>query len=50
MNKMSESFLVQTSLDYDMPFHEVKRIARLYPKNFYEMLEDFIKERSNKLN
>jgi hypothetical protein len=45
MNKMSESFLVQTSLDYDMPLYEVKRIAKLYPKNFYEMLEYFIKER-----
>lgn len=47
---MSESFLVQTSLDYDLPLHEVKRIAKLYPNNFYEMLEFLIKERSNKLN
>ena len=47
---MSESFLHQTSLDYDMQLHEVRRIAKLYPNNFYEMLEDFIKTRSSKNN
>ena len=46
-NNMSEGFLVQTSVDYDMPLHEVRRIAKLYPNNFYEMLEDYIKTRSS---
>jgi hypothetical protein len=34
MNRMSESFLVQTSLDYNMPLHEVKRIASYILKIF----------------
>lgn len=44
---MTESFLHQTAFDYDMPLQEVRRIAKLYPNNFYEMLEDFIKTRSS---
>lgn len=45
---MSKSFLEQTAKDYDMPLHEVERIANLYPDNFYQKLEEYISDRSNK--
>jgi hypothetical protein len=44
---MSEVFLLQTALDYDMDIADVRHIANLYPNEFYEKLEDFIKNRSN---
>lgn len=36
---MSDNFLIQTSIDYDMPLEEVKRIAKICTnaKDFYEM-------------
>lgn len=43
-----EDFIIQTANDYDMPVHEVERIIKLYPKNYYEELENFIKQRSKK--
>ena len=46
---MSEVFLLQTALDYDMDIADVRQIARLYPNEFYEKLEEFIKDRQNKL-
>lgn len=42
----SKSFLEQTALDYDMPLHEVERIARLFPNELYEKLEEYIKFRA----
>lgn len=42
----SKSFLEQTALDYDMPLHEVERIANLFPDKIYEKLEEYIKSRS----
>ena len=45
---MDNFFIIQTAHDYDMPIHEVQRIARLFPDQFYEKLEEFIKERENK--
>jgi hypothetical protein len=45
---MTEGFIHQTARDYDMPVHEVERIARLFPDQFYEKLEEFIADRSRK--
>jgi hypothetical protein len=47
---MSEGFIIQTALDYDMEIHEVERIAKLYPNDFYNKLEEFITDRANKNN
>lgn len=43
---MNTGFIQQTAHDYDMDVHEVERIYKLFPKNFYEKLEEFISERS----
>lgn len=43
---MSDSFLEQTARDYDMPVHEVKRIHKLFPEDFYSKLEEYIGTRS----
>ena len=40
-----ESFIIQTAQDYAMEVHEVQRIYELYPDNFYEKLEEYIKNR-----
>ena len=45
---MNQSFIIQTAEDYDMPLHEVEIIAKKYPNNFYEKLEEYIKDRANK--
>ena len=37
----------QTAHDYDIPEHEVKRIADLFPDQFYEKLEEYINDRAN---
>ena len=44
---MTQGFIEQTAHDYDMPVHEVERIAKLYPeqKEFYEKLEEYIRSR-----
>ncbi len=47
---MSEGFIIQTAYDYDMPLHEVKRIARLFPNEFYEKLEEYISNRAKNPN
>ena len=44
---MSQGFIEQTAYDYDMPLHEVERIAKLFPGEFYTKLEEFISLRSN---
>ena len=36
--------------DYDMDIVDVERIRKLYPNQFYEMLEEFIKDRANRDN
>jgi len=43
---MTQGFIVQTSIDYDMEIYEVERIANLYPDKFYEKLEEFIVDRT----
>jgi len=43
---MIKDFLEQTAKDYDMPYHEVERVARLFPDKFYEKLEEFIANRA----
>lgn len=43
---MNMGFIQQTADDYDMDVYEVERIYKLFPKNFYEKLEEFISERS----
>lgn len=43
---MSIEFLKQTARDYDMPLHEVQRIHKLFPNEFYSKLEEYIDNRS----
>jgi hypothetical protein len=43
---VSDGFIVQTALDYDMEVSEVKRVIRENPNNIYEGLELFIKRRA----
>ena len=45
--KEINSYLAQTADDYDMPYHEVERIHTLFPDEFYEKLEEYIKNRAN---
>lgn len=40
------STIEQTAVDYDMPVHEVERIAKLYPNEFYIKLEEYIASRN----
>ncbi|MCL1692036.1 hypothetical protein [Elizabethkingia anophelis] len=49
MEKSNETFLFlkQTAKDYDMKLSQVEHIYNLYPDDFYNQLEKFIKERSN---
>jgi len=44
---MDTDFIRQTAHDYDIPEHEVKRIADLFPDQFYEKLEEYINDRAN---
>ena len=44
----SEGFIIQTAQDYDMNVEDVRRIVELYPNNFYDELEEFIKDRANR--
>lgn len=39
MNKNSQGFIEQTAKDYDMSVHEVEKIAKLFPNEFYAKLE-----------
>lgn len=43
---MTQGFIEQTAADYDMPVHEVERIAKLYPNDFYNKLEEYIANKS----
>ena len=46
---MTESFIKQTSRDYDIDdVEQVARIIKKYPNNFYERLEEHIKDRASK--
>lgn len=45
---MTQAFIEQTAHDYDMPVHEVERIAKFFPNEFYEKLEEYVKIRANK--
>jgi len=47
---MLNVFIEQTARDYDIPIHEVERIARLFPNDFYSKLEGYISDRANKHN
>ena len=42
---MTKEFIEQTANDYDMPVHEVQRIAKLFPNDFYNKLEEYISTR-----
>ena len=42
----AESFLRQTAQDYDMDYDDVKWISENHPDDFYEALEQFIKNRA----
>jgi hypothetical protein len=43
---MTEGFLNQTAQDYDIPLHEVEKIAKYFPDEFYQKLEEYIKGRA----
>jgi len=45
------SFIDQTAKDYDMQYHEVERIYKIFYGTglFYEKLEEFITIRKNKI-
>ncbi len=46
---MKNQFIVQTARDYNMNYEAVKYIYdNYYPYNFYEKLEEYIKERANR--
>jgi uncharacterized short protein YbdD (DUF466 family) len=45
---MENGFISQTAQDYDMNYEDVERIKNQHPDNFYEKLEEFIKDRANK--
>lgn len=47
-NVMTQGFIEQTAHDYDMPVHEVERIANQFPNQFYEKLEEYILNREKK--
>jgi DNA-binding NtrC family response regulator len=47
---ISKGLIEQTAIDYDMEVSEVERIAKFYPNDFYEKLEEYIMDRSRKLN
>lgn len=40
-----ENFIKQTAEDYDMDYEDVKYIRKHNPDNFYEALEQFIRNR-----
>jgi hypothetical protein len=44
-NKKKDGFITQTAKDYAMSYDDTKKIIDQYPNNFYEKLEEFIKER-----
>jgi poly(A) polymerase Pap1 len=47
--KHTDGFLLQTAEDYDMDIDDVIHISEHYPRDeFYERLEEFIKERANR--
>jgi hypothetical protein len=39
-------FISQTAYDYDMSYESVEYIYNNFKENFYEKLEDYIKQRS----
>lgn len=41
-----KNIIIITAKDYDMEYHEVERIYNLFPNEFYEKLEEFLKIRS----
>ena len=43
-----DGFIEATARDYDMEYCEVERIKSVYPNEFYEKLEEYIAERSNR--
>jgi hypothetical protein len=45
---MTQVFIEQTAKDYDMPVHEVERIAKLLPNEFYDKLEEYISDRAKR--
>ena len=45
---MTQVFIKQTAKDYDMPVHEVEKIAKLFPNEFYAKLEEYISDRAKK--
>lgn len=41
-----ENLIKQTAIDYDMNINDVIKIYNIYPDQFYEKLEEFIKNRT----
>lgn len=51
METLNENFIRNTAQDYDMNYEDVKSIYLKYPRNeFYDRLEEFIKNRANRNN
>jgi len=46
----TEGFLRQTARDYDMTYEDVKSISDKHETDFYDALEEFIKNRANNFN
>jgi hypothetical protein len=44
--ELKKRLIAMTARDYDMEYLEVERIYYLFPNEFYEKLEEFIKIRS----
>ena len=45
---MTQGFIEQTAHDYDIPVHEVERIAKIFPNEFYAKLEEHISDRAKR--
>lgn len=43
---MSQEFIEQTAEDYDISVHEVEKIIKMFPYDFYSKLEEYIINRA----
>jgi hypothetical protein len=47
---MTNESIIIIATDYDMEVHDVRRIVENHPTDYYEKLEEFIKEREENQN
>ena len=43
---MTQQFIEQTAEDYNIPVHEVEKIIKMYPYDFYSKLEEYLINRA----